>query len=70
MAYAQWLSITIKAVGFDCKIGKLSLKWGKLYRNNDKDKEINVSEVNGTVIKDKSSYTFSSCGRDSSASGT
>ena len=70
MAYAQWVSITVKAIGFDCKINKLSLKWGKLYRNNDKYKEIQASEINNTIIKNGASYTFSSCGRDSSASGT
>ena len=51
MSYAQWMNITVKAIGFDCKINKLSLKWGKLYRNNDKDKEIQASEINNTIIK-------------------
>ena len=56
MAYAQWINITMKAIGFDCKINKLSLKWGKLYRNNDKDKEIQASEINNTIIKRSQLY--------------
>ena len=69
MAYAQWVSFTIKAVGFSGVIDFSSLVWGKFYQWDDKDNEVSV---NGIQFDAGKSYPnlVSSCGRSDSASGT
>lgn len=74
MAYKQWTQIKIQPVGFNAKIGKISLEWGKLhepgYDNRAKDKEVLPARISGMEILDGFSYTIYACGRSDSASGT
>ena len=45
MAYAQWVSFTVKVKGFAGKTDNANLSWGKFYKYDNKDEEI--ADVNG-----------------------
>lgn len=74
MAYKQWAQIKIQPVGFNAKIGKITLEWGKLhepgYDDKAKDKEVPAARISGMEILDGFSYTIYTCGRSDSPSGT
>lgn len=69
-AYAQWIAITIAPSGFDLVIRNVTKDQGKFYTNNNKNKEINASKIEGNVIAAGTTYTIYSCGRDASPTGT
>lgn len=70
MAYAQWVSFTIKTVGFSATTDYCGLDWGKWYKWDNKDDEI--GSVNGITLDKGKTYNniISSCGRSDSSSGT
>jgi hypothetical protein len=70
MAYAQWVTITITPANVDVKLKNVAHSWGKFYKTGDKDTEIPVSDIEGTVIAQGSSFTVNACGREDAASGT
>ncbi|TFK88513.1 pleurotolysin A, partial [Polyporus arcularius HHB13444] len=70
-AYAQWVTINLKNSGSKpVKITNLDVSWGKLHVENDKDKEIDPSTINNTVIEPGDALKLNACGRESSPSGT
>lgn len=70
MAYAQWVSFTIKVKGFAGTTDYGNLSWGKFYKYDNKDDEI--ANVKGIKFQDGRVYNtvICSCGRSDSASGT
>ena len=73
--YGQWLGLELmnrnsKNSGISMWITTINLEWGKLYDCQDMDHEIDPKTVIGTEIKPGKSYTFCTCGRQNSASGT
>ncbi|KAF5682795.1 aegerolysin Aa-Pri1 [Fusarium denticulatum] len=72
MGNAQWISCLItNATGVELKINKASLSWGKFYSDpNNKNSEIPPSALEGVSIPIGGQYTFNSCGRNGTSSGT
>jgi hypothetical protein len=69
MAYAQWVSITIKPLNSDITVKNPVHEWGKFFAGS-KDNEVSSESINGTIIEAGNSYTINACGRSDSASGT
>jgi hypothetical protein len=77
MAYAQWVTITIYAVGYDVTLKNVHHSWGKFYDRKQiglpggsKDNEYEPSKIEGTVIKSGTSFSINACGRSDASSGT
>ncbi len=72
MAYGQWVSFNIKLKGFSGTIGDAKLKWGKFYKYDNKDKELEVYEINAITLEDGklNNNVISACGRSDAGSGT
>ncbi|RPJ77934.1 MAG: aegerolysin [Alphaproteobacteria bacterium] len=70
MAYAQWVTMTLKPIGFDLTVKNVKLDWGKFYAKDNKDIEIDKSGIEGMVINSGLSAIISACGRSDAASGT
>lgn len=70
MAYAQWVSIQISAKNVNLTIKETTLNWGKFYACPDKDQEVSIETINGTLITENTSATICACGRSDAASGT
>ena len=72
MAYAQWVSFTMKTIGFDATVDSASLDWGKFYKWDNKDQEESAGDIDTLKFQANKSYTnaISSCGREDSPSGT
>lgn len=69
MSYAQWVSVTIRTK-VAVVIKNTQIKWGKFYDGANGDKDKSVGSPNGTTIQAGGKFTFYSCGREDSASGT
>lgn len=70
MGYDLWIRIRIKPFDCDLLIKNAHLNWGKFHIDGDKDKEIQISEINKiTINRDKTAY-ICSCGRSCAPSGT
>nr|ANC28024.1 umbellolysin [Polyporus umbellatus] len=70
-AYPQWVSITIENVGTtDIKLKNLSVSWGKLYGDGEKDMELPPSEYEGKLIQPNTKLQLNACNRENSPSGT
>ncbi|KAF8247238.1 Aegerolysin-domain-containing protein [Wilcoxina mikolae CBS 423.85] len=71
-AYAQWICLELNNRTTDVVmvISAVSVPWGKLYSDGDKDKEIGADKVIGQKIQPKKSFKVWSCGRENSPSGT
>lgn len=70
MAYAQWVSITIKSKGTTLSVKNAEHPWGKFYQCPNKDKEVSEGDINQITITSGSSAEICACGRSDSASGT
>ncbi|MFC5704470.1 aegerolysin family protein [Cohnella faecalis] len=70
MSYSMWVEVSIDTYNSDVSIQNVELQWGKLYQFGNKDIEISPSSLNGTVIKEGTSFWFCACGRGWSPSGT
>ncbi|TFK78473.1 pleurotolysin A [Polyporus arcularius HHB13444] len=67
----QWVTIRLKNLGSRAvKLTNLNVSWGKLHADNDKDKEIDPSTINNSVIEAGDSLQINACGLDTSPSGT
>lgn len=69
-AYSQWLEIAITAVNDDFTVNDVYLVWGKFYLPGNKNAEIKVASLNGTIVKNGETKTIASCGRKDTSSGT
>ncbi|KAI0377329.1 aegerolysin type hemolysin [Hypomontagnella monticulosa] len=70
MAYAQWVYILIHNLcKSDLMIKNVVLNWGKFYKWDNKDDEISVGDMEGTVVKPGRSSDMASCGRSDASSG-
>ncbi|KAK7038991.1 Aegerolysin Aa-Pri1 [Paramarasmius palmivorus] len=70
-AYAQWVVIIIDNVGFGrVKLKNLSISWGKLYADNNKNKEVYPSQYEGQIIGPDGTLQLNACGRSNASSGT
>ncbi len=72
MAYAQWVSFTMKAANFDAFVGGAHRDWGKFYQWDNKDKEVSNSTIDEIELEKGKTYPqeISTCGRENSSSGT
>ncbi|KHT64580.1 hypothetical protein RJ45_05675 [Photobacterium gaetbulicola] len=70
MAYAQNIQIAISPENLTLTVDDAKLEWGKFYKENDKDSEVSIKDVNGTKIEPGEVKVISACGRSDSASGT
>ncbi|TFK88492.1 pleurotolysin A [Polyporus arcularius HHB13444] len=69
--YDQWVIIKFKNSGSKAvKLTNLDVSWGKLHVENDKDKEVDPSTVNNSVIEPGDTLQINACGRHTSPSGT
>ncbi|CAA7262635.1 unnamed protein product [Cyclocybe aegerita] len=70
-AHAQWVVIVLHNVGSQpFKIANLSLSWGKLYADGNKDAEVYPDKYNGMSVGPDNKVQINSCGRADSSSGT
>ncbi|GFN32307.1 aegerolysin family protein [Paenibacillus xylaniclasticus] len=69
MAYSLYVELLIDNYNADVTIRNLKVEWGKLYKYGNKDDEIPVEEMEGTVINAGTKMWFCACGRDWSPSG-
>ena len=70
-AYGQWVQVTIEnKTDRTLKISDIEILWGKLYDYPNKDVELPKSSVLYKTIESNGSFSFASCGRSDSASGT
>lgn len=67
MGHVNWVRINVMTHFVDMVIQNAYLDWGKFHKDGDKDQELSVSEINGTVVS--SSVIIASCGRYFSATG-
>jgi len=71
MGYNQWIVIVlINRSHQPIEIKNVNLSWGKFYKDDDKDKEIPMTEIEGHIIPPKGTYQINSCGRLDLPSGT
>jgi Aegerolysin len=72
MAYAQWVSFTMKTIGFNANVSGATLSWGKFYQWDNKDQEVFPDVINQLTFTASKNYpnVISSCGREDSPSGT
>ncbi len=70
MAYAQWVVITVEAIGVDLTVKSVGLEWGKFFKNPNKDDEIPIDKIEGMTIASGDSGVIASCGRENASSGT
>ncbi|MDG4596773.1 MAG: aegerolysin family protein [Candidatus Contendobacter sp.] len=72
MAYGQWVSFTVRVKGFAGRADLANLIWGKFYKYDDKDSEIDIAAVNNIKFENNNTYSniIASCGRSDAASGT
>ncbi|KAF7158747.1 hypothetical protein CNMCM5623_003911 [Aspergillus felis] len=72
LAYAQWVCVIIenKSKSMTATVGGAYLKWGKFYKDGDKDKEIPPSDVDKIEIPPGQKKRVYSCGRSDASSGT
>ncbi len=72
MAYGQWVSFSIKTKGFNGVVNNATLSWGKFYKYDNKDEEVDSSQINGIQFTSGKFYpnAISACGRSDAASGT
>ncbi|WP_127529312.1 aegerolysin family protein [Paenibacillus kobensis] len=69
MAYSMFVELSIENYNADVTIRNVKVEWGKLYKFGNKDHEIPVNEMEGTVVKAGTNMWFCACGRDWSPSG-
>lgn len=70
MAYAQWIKMDIHPEKCDVTIKNAALKWGKFHQPEDKNKEISIDDINGTIISAGGHAVIASSGREDASSGT
>ena len=70
MAYAQWVSIKIIPKHTELTVKHVKLDWGKFHAQNDKDKEIDRSKIEGKKATPDNPLVISACGRSNASSGT
>jgi hypothetical protein len=71
-AYKQWICLELnnRTTDVTMVISNITLDWGKLYSDGNKDVEIPISKVVGTKIPPKGALKIYSCGRENASSGT
>ncbi|MFB9328696.1 aegerolysin family protein [Paenibacillus aurantiacus] len=69
MAYNLFVELSIQNYNADVTIRNVKVEWGKLYQFGNKDQEIPVHEMEGTVVKAGTNTWFCACGREWSPSG-
>mmetsp|Transcript_20690 Transcript_20690/g.30611 ORF Transcript_20690/g.30611 Transcript_20690/m.30611 type:complete len:133 (-) Transcript_20690:37-435(-) len=69
MAYAQWVIIAIKPLGFILTIKNCRKQCGKFYKG-DKDIEIPTSEIERHEVCPGEKFQISACGRAHAPEGT
>ena len=71
MGYAQFAEIKlVNKSGRTLVLKDLYVHWGKLYQYPEKEKEVGADTVNGKTIPSGESFSFATCGRENSSSGT
>ncbi|KAG6915581.1 hypothetical protein DXG01_010882 [Tephrocybe rancida] len=71
MEYPQWIVIVISNSSTRKLVVKnVRLDWGKFHKDNNKDAEISIGDVEGKEVDAGQQYKINSCGRLSSPTGT
>lgn len=70
MSYKQWISISIMPINFNIKVKNVTLLQGKFHVEENRNAELQPSEIESKTINAKEHYEIFSCGRDCSPSGT